>query len=226
MKHLNNGQFGVAIRRLRVEKGMTQAELAAGCGYNAGVNISRLELGYTVVTCANIARIAGAMNISIGAIINEAGRVRDAYTKSSSEFITRAATVRRRRTELGLTQRALSKTCHVLQRSISDVERHVSVSPLVVVTPFMWETLTLMEEALAKYSPPLTSSVNLDSPTGTPTETTDTISYNAMRDIDNPYVFISFDHLRHKREIGEEIRKYEASIRGNTHSKKQAEEGG
>ena len=63
-------QFGVAVRKLRREKSISQEQLADMCCLHR-TYISDVELGKRNVSLENIAKIASALGISITALFTE-----------------------------------------------------------------------------------------------------------------------------------------------------------
>lgn len=67
--------LGQTIRRFRIERGMTQEELAIAAGYEgdtARSTISKIEHGKTDLPISKIKDIAKALDMSTWGLINEA----------------------------------------------------------------------------------------------------------------------------------------------------------
>ena len=58
-------QFGENVRRLRIEKGLTQLDLEAATGIDRG-DISRIENGRMDIQFSSITKIAEGLEISTG----------------------------------------------------------------------------------------------------------------------------------------------------------------
>lgn len=63
-------QFGKAIRKLRLEKGLSQEAFAAKCGLDR-TYISSIERGKRNVALKNIALISSALDISMSKLFKE-----------------------------------------------------------------------------------------------------------------------------------------------------------
>ncbi len=59
-------EFGNRVKELRLEKEMSQDELAKRCGYGSRSTINKIELG---ITQSKIKAIAEALNVSIGTLL-------------------------------------------------------------------------------------------------------------------------------------------------------------
>lgn len=57
------------IKTIRLQKGLTQTELAAKCGLNQG-NLSGIERGKRGLSVVNLKRLAKALNCPITALID------------------------------------------------------------------------------------------------------------------------------------------------------------
>ena len=55
-------EFGLRIKNLRVDKGMTQDELAQKAGYTSRSSINKIELGLVDIPQSKIISIAEALN--------------------------------------------------------------------------------------------------------------------------------------------------------------------
>ena len=67
-KHL---EFGVVLRRLRFEKGLSQEALAERVGMASHAHLSRLESGHKQPTVEMLFRLAEALEVEATAIIAE-----------------------------------------------------------------------------------------------------------------------------------------------------------
>lgn len=63
-------RYGKVVRRLRLEKNISQEELAEPCGLHR-TYISDIELGKRNVSLENIERIAASLAISLSAMFKE-----------------------------------------------------------------------------------------------------------------------------------------------------------
>lgn len=63
-------QFGVNLRRLRLEAGLTQMELANRSGMDMA-EISRLELGKRDPRLSTVARVAGALELTVVDLVRD-----------------------------------------------------------------------------------------------------------------------------------------------------------
>jgi transcriptional regulator with XRE-family HTH domain len=70
--------FGARLREMRIERGLTQPEIAARIGTSAS-NISDLERGIKVPTLTTVARLADALDCNVTDLV----RVLDRKTKSA-----------------------------------------------------------------------------------------------------------------------------------------------
>lgn len=70
-KGLDNPAFGPVLRKLRIEAGLTQEELAARLDYNSSGYVSRLEIGEKKPSVELLFAIAKALNIRASDIILE-----------------------------------------------------------------------------------------------------------------------------------------------------------
>jgi transcriptional regulator with XRE-family HTH domain len=77
--------IGEAIRRLREQKRMSQKEVAAAIEVDP-TQYNRIELGKSMPTLKTIAKIAGALNVSIDKLINEEQDLQDVDIKDKSLF--------------------------------------------------------------------------------------------------------------------------------------------
>lgn len=59
------------IKRLRIEHGLNQQQLAEKLGYKGRENVSRWESGDRKPNLANLLKIAGAFDVSIKALLEE-----------------------------------------------------------------------------------------------------------------------------------------------------------
>jgi len=64
-------EFGPVLRRLRLEKGLSQEALAERAGMVSHAHLSRLESGHKQPTVETLFRLADALEISASAIISE-----------------------------------------------------------------------------------------------------------------------------------------------------------
>lgn len=62
--------FGIAIRNLRLEKGISQEAFADSCGLHR-TYISDIELGKRNVSLANIEKMVNALGISLSTLFQE-----------------------------------------------------------------------------------------------------------------------------------------------------------
>lgn len=62
-------KFGNRIKELRLEKEMSQDELAKRCGYSSRSTINKIELGINDVPQSKIKAIAKALNVSVGTLL-------------------------------------------------------------------------------------------------------------------------------------------------------------
>jgi transcriptional regulator with XRE-family HTH domain len=63
--------IGEKIRALRIERGMSQNELALACGYTSRASINKIELGKVDPPQSKIRIIAEALNVSPASLIVE-----------------------------------------------------------------------------------------------------------------------------------------------------------
>ena len=66
--HLKGGDFMTIadrIKKARIEKGLTQEELAKMCGYSNRTNISRIEHSGDEITTKQVRRIAEKLNVPV-----------------------------------------------------------------------------------------------------------------------------------------------------------------
>lgn len=56
--------FGLMVRKLRMEKGMTLQELADKCGYTSRASINKIESGEVDVPTSKVKLIAAALGVS------------------------------------------------------------------------------------------------------------------------------------------------------------------
>lgn len=61
--------LGDKIRALRIERGLSQNELALACGYKSRASINKIELGSVDLPLNKIQLIAGALDVSPAALI-------------------------------------------------------------------------------------------------------------------------------------------------------------
>ena len=66
-------QFGVNLRRLRLDAGLTQMELSNRSGLDMG-EISRLESGVRDVRLSTIVRLADGLQVSVPLLLDRVGR--------------------------------------------------------------------------------------------------------------------------------------------------------
>lgn len=62
-------EIGNRIKQLRIERDMSQDELARKCGYTSRSTINKIELGINDVPQSKIKSIAEALNVSVGEIL-------------------------------------------------------------------------------------------------------------------------------------------------------------
>jgi transcriptional regulator with XRE-family HTH domain len=62
-------EFGNRVKELRLEKEMSQDELAKRCGYGSRSTINKIELGINDIPQSKIKAIAEALNVSIGTLL-------------------------------------------------------------------------------------------------------------------------------------------------------------
>ncbi len=62
-------EIGNRIKQLRIERNMSQDELARKCGYTSRSTINKIELGINDVPQSKIKSIAEALNVSVGEIL-------------------------------------------------------------------------------------------------------------------------------------------------------------
>ena len=60
--------FGARLREMRIERGLTQPEVAARVGTSAS-NISDLERGIKVPTLTTVARLADALELNVSELV-------------------------------------------------------------------------------------------------------------------------------------------------------------
>ena len=72
------------IRRIRLEQGLTQEELALKCGYNTRSTIARIESGDRNLVASKISTIAKALNVTPSYLMD--GKTETDKEKSSSEL--------------------------------------------------------------------------------------------------------------------------------------------
>ena len=65
----NYSSFGLALRILRISKGLSQEELAARLGMNSNTHISRLESGAQTPNLDMVFRLAEALEVKASQII-------------------------------------------------------------------------------------------------------------------------------------------------------------
>lgn len=63
--------FGQRVRSLRIEKGVSQEELADRCGVHR-TYMGRIERGETNITLTNIHKVARGLGVSPASLLNEA----------------------------------------------------------------------------------------------------------------------------------------------------------
>lgn len=66
-------EFGPVLRRLRLERGLSQEELAERAGMASHAHISRLESGRKQPTVEMLFRLAEALEVEAWAIVKEMG---------------------------------------------------------------------------------------------------------------------------------------------------------
>jgi transcriptional regulator with XRE-family HTH domain len=66
-------QFGVNLRRLRLDAGLTQMELSNRSGLDMA-EISRLETGLRDVRLSTIVRLADGLEVAVHALVDGVGR--------------------------------------------------------------------------------------------------------------------------------------------------------
>jgi transcriptional regulator with XRE-family HTH domain len=69
-KHLDLKPLGAVVRRLRHERGMTQEELADATGLHTN-HVGGVERGERNITIATIFALAGALDVTPGALFAE-----------------------------------------------------------------------------------------------------------------------------------------------------------
>lgn len=62
-------EFGNRVKELRLEKEMSQDELAKKCGYGSRSTINKIELGINDIPQSKIKAIAEALNVSVGTLL-------------------------------------------------------------------------------------------------------------------------------------------------------------
>jgi len=67
--------FGARLREMRIERGLTQPQVAARVGTSAS-NISDLERGIKVPTLTTVARLADALDCSVSELVEVLDRPR------------------------------------------------------------------------------------------------------------------------------------------------------
>lgn len=67
-------EFGPVLRRLRLERGLSQEELAERAGMASHAHISRLESGRKQPTVEMLFRLAEALEVEAWAIVQEMGK--------------------------------------------------------------------------------------------------------------------------------------------------------
>lgn len=95
---------GAALRAARVQRGLTQHELARRVGVAGGERVSRWELGVTTPRAVTIGRLAAALEVSVDDLVPSDG----------------AVSLRELRTRAGLAPRDLAEATHM---SVSTIQR-------------------------------------------------------------------------------------------------------
>lgn len=63
-------KFGNRVKELRLEKEMSQDDLAKKCGYSSRSTINKIELGINDVPQSKIKSIAKALDVSVGVLLS------------------------------------------------------------------------------------------------------------------------------------------------------------
>lgn len=71
--------FGTAMRRLRIERGLSQEELAERMDMSSNAHISRLENGKKLPSLEMVFRLADALGVRASDIIREIEKSEDSY---------------------------------------------------------------------------------------------------------------------------------------------------
>lgn len=64
--------IGKAIKTIRIEKGIRQADLVKRIGARVNTNISKIENGHTDPTLETVARIADGLGVSASELVQRA----------------------------------------------------------------------------------------------------------------------------------------------------------
>lgn len=72
--------IGEKIRALRIERGMSQNDLAHACGYTSRASINKIELGKVDLPQSKIKAIANALDVSPASLILDDGLSEDGFS--------------------------------------------------------------------------------------------------------------------------------------------------